>query len=54
MEVWKRVFSVKLAAAVLGLILVIPAWGAEKPIKIGMIDAFSGGAAAFTKPALAG
>jgi branched-chain amino acid transport system substrate-binding protein len=27
---------------------------AEKPIKIGMIDAFSGGAAAFTKPALAG
>ncbi len=27
---------------------------AQKPIKIGMIDAFSGGAAAFTKPALAG
>lgn len=27
---------------------------AETPIKIGMIDCFSGGAAAFTKPALAG
>ena len=27
---------------------------AEKPIKVGMIDCFSGGAAAFTKPALAG
>lgn len=27
---------------------------AEKPIKVGMIDCFSGGAAAFTKPAMAG
>ncbi len=47
------VFS-SLIGLLLGIILVLPALGAEKPIKIGMIDCFSGGAAAFTKPALAG
>lgn len=31
-----------------------PAFAAEKPIKIGMIDCFTGGAAAFTKPAVVG
>jgi branched-chain amino acid transport system substrate-binding protein len=51
---FKRVFLLKLAVFAVTVVLALPAWAAEKPIKIGMIDAFSGGAAAFTKPALAG
>lgn len=50
----KRALSLPLVVLVFGMLLILPAWGAEKPIKIGMIDCFSGGAAAFTKPALAG
>ena len=50
----KRVFLLNLAVLAVTVVLALPAWAAEKPIKIGMIDAFSGGAAAFTKPALAG
>ncbi len=37
-------------AMVVGMALV--AWSAEKPIKIGIIDCYSGGASAYTKPAL--
>lgn len=50
----KGLFYSHLIFLLLGLLLVCPAFGAEKPIRIGMIDCFSGGAAAFTKPALAG
>lgn len=41
------------AAFAVGL-AVLPAAAAEKPIKIGLIDTYSGGAAAFCKPALVG
>lgn len=50
----KRLVFLQLVGLVVCLLFVSASWSAEKPIKIGMIDCFSGGAAAFTKPALAG
>ena len=41
-------------AVALSLFLALSPAGAQKPIKVGLIDAFSGGAAAITKPSLVG